>query len=143
MSNMSYDSSDDRNTISNTIYCPICGAEMNRKARCCLKCGALNYDHPANKTMKKYSKVKKGKFLDNFEWHENKRDVDMTLKNSSISDSMINNSKITKTEKKYRVAKIFVNILLFGVIGIALYYVFPILVFIFNKIIELCNKFLI
>ena len=39
------------------IICPRCGSEMNIKARCCLKCGYLNPEHPDNKDMNKYSKV--------------------------------------------------------------------------------------
>jgi len=34
------------------IYCPRCGSEMKSSARYCMKCGNLNYDHEANKSMK-------------------------------------------------------------------------------------------
>lgn len=34
------------------MVCPRCGAEMNPEQRYCMKCGALNYDHPDNKQMK-------------------------------------------------------------------------------------------
>ena len=39
------------------FFCQRCGAEMNKKARCCLKCGYLNPIHPDNKSMEKYSKA--------------------------------------------------------------------------------------
>lgn len=34
------------------IYCPRCGSEMKSSARYCMKCGNLNYNHDANKSMK-------------------------------------------------------------------------------------------
>lgn len=34
------------------IYCPRCGSEMKSNARYCMKCGNLNYNHEANKSMK-------------------------------------------------------------------------------------------
>ncbi len=37
-----------------TMICPRCGAEMNSNARCCLKCGNLNYEHEANKNMRPF-----------------------------------------------------------------------------------------
>lgn len=36
------------------MICPRCGAEMTPKQRYCMKCGALNYDHPDNQKMKTY-----------------------------------------------------------------------------------------
>lgn len=36
------------------MICPRCGAEMDSKQRYCMKCGALNYDHPDNQKMKTY-----------------------------------------------------------------------------------------
>ena len=36
------------------MICPRCGAEMDPKQRYCMKCGALNYDHPDNQKMKTY-----------------------------------------------------------------------------------------
>ena len=30
------------------MVCPRCGAELNPKQRYCMKCGALNYEHPDN-----------------------------------------------------------------------------------------------
>ena len=37
-----------------TIYCSRCGEPMNSNSRYCMKCGNLNYDHPANKNMQKF-----------------------------------------------------------------------------------------
>lgn len=37
-------------------FCPRCGSEMDIKARCCLKCGYLNPEHPDNKNMNKFIK---------------------------------------------------------------------------------------
>lgn len=37
-------------------YCPRCGAEMNSNSRYCMKCGNLNSEHEANKSMKPYIK---------------------------------------------------------------------------------------
>lgn len=36
------------------MICPRCGATIKDDSRYCIKCGALNYDHPANLSMKKY-----------------------------------------------------------------------------------------
>ena len=36
------------------IYCQKCGAEMNSNSRYCMNCGALNYDHEANKNMQQF-----------------------------------------------------------------------------------------
>ena len=36
------------------MICPRCGAEMDSSKRYCMKCGALNYDHPDNQKMKQY-----------------------------------------------------------------------------------------
>lgn len=38
------------------MRCIRCGSEMKDEERCCLKCGALNYSHPANsKFVKEYA----------------------------------------------------------------------------------------
>ena len=47
---------DNMNDNSYTITCPKCGEEMKSDARYCMKCGYINTDHEANKTMKKYVK---------------------------------------------------------------------------------------
>lgn len=36
------------------MFCPRCGAEMKPEQRYCMKCGALNYEHPDNQKMKTY-----------------------------------------------------------------------------------------
>lgn len=36
------------------MICPRCGAEMKPEQRYCMKCGALNYNHPDNQKMKQY-----------------------------------------------------------------------------------------
>ena len=36
------------------MFCPRCGAQIDPKQRYCMKCGALNYDHPDNQKMKQY-----------------------------------------------------------------------------------------
>ena len=36
------------------MFCPRCGAEMKPEQRYCMKCGALNYEHPDNQKMKQY-----------------------------------------------------------------------------------------
>ena len=38
------------------IYCSRCGAKMSSNSRYCMKCGNLNYDHEANKSMKPFIK---------------------------------------------------------------------------------------
>ena len=43
------------NPTEQKIFCDVCGAEMNASQRCCIKCGALNYNHPANASMRKYA----------------------------------------------------------------------------------------
>lgn len=53
------------NSASGFIRCPKCGAEMKADARYCMKCGNLNYAHPANETMKQYAwqNIKDGYFV--------------------------------------------------------------------------------
>ena len=36
------------------IFCSRCGAEMSSNARCCIKCGNLNYNHEANRNIRQY-----------------------------------------------------------------------------------------
>lgn len=36
------------------MICPRCGAMLNPEQRYCMKCGALNYEHPDNQKMKQY-----------------------------------------------------------------------------------------
>lgn len=36
------------------MVCPRCGAILNPEQRYCMKCGALNYEHPDNQKMRKY-----------------------------------------------------------------------------------------
>ena len=38
-----------------TYICSRCGAEVKSSSRYCMKCGNLNYDHPANANMQKFS----------------------------------------------------------------------------------------
>lgn len=40
--------------MDDRIYCPKCGAEMSRDSRYCMNCGTLNYEHEANKNMRKF-----------------------------------------------------------------------------------------
>ncbi len=37
------------------IICSRCGAEMKKSQRCCIKCGNINYSHPDNASMLKFS----------------------------------------------------------------------------------------
>lgn len=36
------------------MFCPRCGEKMDPNRRYCMKCGALNYEHPENQKMKQY-----------------------------------------------------------------------------------------
>lgn len=47
----------DNNTFDNSdiiISCPRCGEPMKSSQRCCIKCGALNPEHPDNVSMQQY-----------------------------------------------------------------------------------------
>ncbi len=48
------------------IFCDRCGAEMNKDARYCLKCGKLNYDNPSNASMVKYASEENNNSNNNF-----------------------------------------------------------------------------
>lgn len=88
------------------IYCPRCGAEMKNTMRCCMKCGALNYDHPDNESMKKYSKDQKN-----------------VEKNVFIKTSLVSAPKEKMSDK---------NICL--IVNIVLHVVFMLIyIFLFNK----------
>ena len=45
-----------------TIYCSKCGAEMNSNSRYCMKCGNLNYEHEANKNMRRFMPKRRKKY---------------------------------------------------------------------------------
>lgn len=42
-------------TQSAVTTCPKCGSPMRVIDRCCMKCGAINYNHPENNTMRGYA----------------------------------------------------------------------------------------
>lgn len=57
---------------SDYIFCSKCGEPMKPDARYCMKCGALNYEHPDNGYMKNYVSVKKLEKKNKKDFEENK-----------------------------------------------------------------------
>ncbi len=92
------------------INCSRCGAQMRNDARYCMKCGNLNYAHQENKSMQQYAT-------------NNSKDNDyrdMSLKNYKAS--LVDKNGITKTEKKYRIKKFLLTIILLIALGYLVYW---------------------
>lgn len=71
------------------MICPKCGSIMNSNSRCCLKCGYLNPNDPANQNMQKFVENK----------NESLYQVG-SLENVARSDNQVFNSIASKTGNK-------------------------------------------
>ncbi len=102
------------------IYCPRCGASMKNSSRYCMKCGALNFDHPDNQSMKQYiseKEINKSNigYADSNNNIENKVFVGgKELKEVSIASSPQVESKNYKAEILYI---LLISLLAFGAVA--------------------------
>lgn len=93
------------------IFCSVCGAEMLISSRYCMKCGALNYDHPSNSSMKKYIKKKR------------KEKKESLIKINA--DNKLDKKGITRSEKVYKMKKFIMTLFILIVIGLLIYVLWP------------------
>ena len=107
---------------SDYIYCYKCGEPMKPNARCCMKCGALNYDHPDNSYMKNYISVKREykKTREEFEESKNNSSNDVYVGGQKLEE--VNIKEEPKREYKKRVyIPINIIILVLLIIGFIIY----------------------
>lgn len=74
------------------MFCPRCGSEMKPEQRYCMKCGALNYEHPDNQKMKKY--------LTQEEFEQANKDYNDASKHEVDTVEFAGRTYETKTKKK-------------------------------------------
>ena len=89
-----FNKEDTEKFISSKDYrvCPRCGEPLKATSRYCLKCGALNYDHPDNQYMKKYLSDKKMKKI-------NKEKYEDTIEHT-IEDVYVGGKKLETVDLK-------------------------------------------
>ena len=105
------------------MVCPRCGAELNSKQRYCMKCGALNYEHPDNQKLKQY--ITEQELEDaNQEYQKSVNDPTKTIEigGKVFSDTPEGNKKTTYVDTRAMLVLLFVITL--GLAGIY-YFVFP------------------
>lgn len=104
------------------MVCPRCGADINDQQRYCMKCGALNYEHPDNKKMKSY--ITDEELNEANEEYQKQANPEQTIE---IGGKVY--SDVVKTDKKstYVDTRVMLGLLLFITIGLgAIYYfLFP------------------
>lgn len=74
------------------MFCPRCGAEMKPEQRYCMKCGALNYEHPDNQKMKNYITAE--------EFEQANKDYNDASKHEVDTVEFAGRTYETKTKKK-------------------------------------------
>ena len=105
------------------MVCPRCGAELNSKQRYCMKCGALNYEHPDNQKLKQY--ITEQELEDaNQEYQKSVNDPTKTIEigGKVFFDTPEGNKKTTYVDTRAMLVLLFVITL--GLAGIY-YFVFP------------------
>ena len=114
------------------IYCKKCGSPMKKTWRCCMKCGAINYAHPENQSMKKYEPKEK---------KETYTYVPMDASNNISTTTVSSNpNKMTSSEKKYRLKHVFFVLFILLLVTCAFLFFSPYLKEIWNKIVDLFMK---
>ena len=105
------------------MVCPRCGAELNSKQRYCMKCGALNYEHPDNQKLKQYITEKELEDA-NQEYQKSVNDPTKTIEigGKVFFDTPEGNKKTTYVDTRAMLVLLFVITL--GLAGIY-YFVFP------------------
>ena len=106
-------------TSKEYTICSKCGASMESNKRYCMKCGALNYDHPDNEYMKKYvsndeiDKINRDYFDD---MHEENKDDDVFVGGKKLKELKIEDKEDVES-KNYKAGLVYVllfSLVLFG-----------------------------
>lgn len=105
------------------MVCPRCGATLNSKQRYCMKCGALNYDHPDNQKMKQY--ITEQELEDaNQEYQKAVNNPAQTIEIAGkiYSDAPVADKKTTYVDTRIMVGLLFIVTICLGAIY---YFIFP------------------
>lgn len=105
------------------MVCPRCGTTMDPKQRYCMKCGALNYEHPDNQKMKQY--ITEQEFEEaNQEYQKAINGPEQTIEIAGkvYSDAPVADKKTTYVDTRTMVGLLFVFTICLGVIY---YFAFP------------------
>ena len=120
------------------MVCPRCGAELNPKQRYCMKCGALNYEHPDNQKMRNY--ITEQEFEQaNEEYQKAANGPARTIEIAGkvYADVPVADKKTTYVDTRVMVGLLFIFTLCLGTIY---YFAFP---YSFNMVFGLCFLFFI
>lgn len=95
------------------MTCARCGAKMDPKQRYCMKCGAINYEHPDNQSMKKYI-TEKEIVKSNEEYIKNKeeKEVNKIYVGGKLVDEKLISPKQKTNSKKSLIFIIIIVILI-------------------------------
>lgn len=120
------------------MVCPRCGAELNPKQRYCMKCGALNYEHPDNQKMRNYITAQEFEQA-NEEYQKAANGPARTIEIAGkvYADVPVADKKTTYVDTRVMVGLLFIFTLCLGAIY---YFAFP---YSFNMIFWLCLLFFI
>lgn len=105
------------------MVCPRCGATLNSTQRYCMKCGALNYEHPDNQKMKQY--ITEQEIEDaNQEYQKtvNSQNQTIEIAGKVYSDTPVVDKKTTYVDTRIMVGLLFIVTICLGAIY---YFVFP------------------
>ena len=105
---------------SDYIFCYKCGEPMKPDARCCMKCGALNYDHPDNSYMKNYISVNKETKKTREKFEESKDNDDVYVGGQKLEEVNIKEEPKVEYKKRIYVPINIILVVLF-IIGFIIY----------------------
>lgn len=120
------------------MVCPRCGAEIKPEQRYCMKCGALNYEHPDNQQMRQY--ITEEEFEDaNQQYQKNVNNSSQTIEigGKVVSEVSEGDRKTTYVDTRAMVVLLFVFSILLGVLY---YFLFS---FSFTMVFSLCLIFFV
>lgn len=117
------------------MVCPRCGTTLNSKQRYCMKCGALNYEHPDNQKMKNY--ITEQEFEQANEEYQKVANEIMGIAGKTYADLSATDKKNTYVDTRVMVGLLFVITLCLAAIY---YFVFP---YSFTMIFWLCLLFFV
>ena len=112
------------------VICSKCGKPIKTKDRYCLKCGALNLDHPENQYLRKYMSFKniEKKNRQEFEEHTEQKVDDVYVGGKKLEKEYITESNEVKKEPQEETYREVIRIplslivLLLLIIGFLVYY---------------------